>query len=38
MDGTMSKPRKLVARAARGMNQLQTFDKKRKFVPIDKGM
>ena len=35
MDGIMSKRRKFVARAARGMNQLQTFDKKRKFVSID---
>lgn len=38
MDGTMSKRRKLVARAARGTNESQYFDKKRKFVPIDEGM
>lgn len=38
MDGTMSKQRKLVARAVRGTTWSQTFDEKRKFVPIDEGM
>lgn len=35
MDGTMSKRRKLGARAVRGTTWSQIFDKKRKFVSID---